>query len=103
MDRKRIFQTLSEIHRDRTIEVLLHGAASGADLLSVAWADKNGLRATSFPANWTLDGKLASRKRNERIFSEGRPDLLVAFPGRRGTAELVGLAKTHGIPVIELT
>jgi hypothetical protein len=103
MDRARIFQTLDELHRDREVETLLHGAASGADLLSVAWADKNGLRAFGYPANWGRDGKSASRKRNERIITEGRPDMLVAFPGGPGTAELIGLAKSHGIPVKEVS
>lgn len=50
-DRERIFQVLSDLHRARGIEVILHGAASGVDLLSVVWADKNGLRAVPFPAD----------------------------------------------------
>jgi hypothetical protein len=35
-NRDRIFELLSALHRERGIEVILHGAASGADLLSVA-------------------------------------------------------------------
>jgi hypothetical protein len=80
-DRERIFQVLSDLHRARGIEVILHGAASGVDLLSVVWADKNGLRAVPFPADWARDGKLASQKRHRKIISQGRPHLLLAFPG----------------------
>jgi hypothetical protein len=102
-DRNRIFEVLSELHRERGIEVILHGAASGADLLSVAWADKNGLRAIGFPANWGKDGKLAAQKRNQRIMSEGRPHLLLAFPGGKGTAEMIRLAKAERLDVIEVS
>jgi len=82
-DRERIFEVLSDLHRERGIEVILHGAASGADLLSVVWADRNGLRAIPFHADWARDGKLASQKRNRKIISEGRPHLLLAFPRRQ--------------------
>ena len=101
-DRKRIFDVLSELHRERGIEVILHGGASGADLLSVAWADKNGLKAIGFPANWGRDGKLAALRRNQKIIAEGRPNLLLAFPGGKGTAEMVRFAREHELPVIEI-
>jgi hypothetical protein len=45
------FFKFSAICIARGIEVILHGAASGVDLLSVVWADKNGLRALPFPAD----------------------------------------------------
>ena len=45
------FFKFSAICIARGIEVILHGAASGVDLLSVVWADKNGLRAAPFPAD----------------------------------------------------
>ncbi len=101
-DRERIFQVLGDLHRERGIEVILHGAASGADLLSVVWADKNGLRAIAFPADWARDRKLASQKRNQKIISDGQPNLLVAFPGGKGTAEMIRLAKAQGIHVVDV-
>ena len=101
-DRERIFQVLSDLHRARGIEVILHGAASGVDLLSVVWADKNGLRAVPFPADWARDGKLASQKRNRKIISQGRPHLLLAFPGGKGTAEVIRFAKAEGVQVVDV-
>ena len=91
------------MHRERSIEVILHGGASGADLLSVAWADKNGLKAIGFPANWGRDGKLAAVKRNQRIMDQGRPHLLVAFPGGKGTAEMIRFARAQRLDVIEVS
>jgi hypothetical protein len=101
-NRNRIFEVLSALHRERGIEVILHGAASGADLLSVAWADKNGLPAIGFPANWAKDGKLAGQRRNQKIISEGHPHLLVAFPGGNGTAEMIRFAKSERLEIIEV-
>jgi predicted Rossmann-fold nucleotide-binding protein len=102
MDRDRIFDCLGQLHQERGIEVILHGGASGADLLSVAWADRNGLQAIGFPANWSKDGKSASIKRNQKMLEEGRPHVLVAFPGGQGTAEMIRFAKTNGLEVIEV-
>lgn len=34
--------------------------------------------------------------------SEGKPDLVVAFPGGRGTADMVKRARAAGVEVIEV-
>jgi ABC-type Fe3+-hydroxamate transport system substrate-binding protein len=33
------------------------------------------------------------------MIEEGKPDLVVAFPGGRGTADMVAKAEAAGIPV----
>jgi hypothetical protein len=33
------------------------------------------------------------------MLDEGRPDLVLAFPGGRGTADLIARAREAGIPV----
>lgn len=40
--------------------------------------------------------------RNRRMLDEGRPDLVVAFPGGPGTRNMVKLARAHGILVHEM-
>ena len=35
------------------------------------------------------------------MLDERRPDLVVAFPGGRGTADMVGRARSAGIEVID--
>ena len=35
------------------------------------------------------------------MLREGRPDLVVAFPGGKGTAHMVGLARRAGVAVLE--
>ena len=37
-----------------------------------------------------------------RMLEEGRPDLVVAFPGRSGTAHMMRIARAAGVAVIDL-
>jgi hypothetical protein len=36
------------------------------------------------------------------MLNEGRPDLVVAFPGGKGTAGMMALARKADVPVIKL-
>ena len=38
--------------------------------------------------------------RNARMLAEGKPDLVVAFPGGRGTADMVAQARKAGVRVV---
>ena len=40
--------------------------------------------------------------RNRRMLEEGRPDLVIAFPGGKGTANMVRIALQAGIQVREI-
>lgn len=79
--------------------VLVHGAARGADTLSatqwIAW----GRRVEAWPANWREHGKGAGPRRNQAMVDSGL-DLLVAFPGGKGTADMVARCHKAGVPVI---
>lgn len=39
--------------------------------------------------------------RNQQMLDDGKPDLVVAFPGGKGTADMVRRARVAGIPTIE--
>jgi len=80
--------------------VLIHGGASGADRLAGKWADVHGVPTIVFPANWR-QGKKAGPLRNRFMLSEGKPDLVLAFPGGRGTADMVSVARAAGVAVHE--
>lgn len=54
----------------------------------------------AFPANWKKFGKAAGPLRNVKMIEEGKPDVVIAFPGGHGTANMVALAEASGIPVI---
>lgn len=83
--------------------VIIEGGASGADKLSHDWAYRAGVRVETFHANWRAHGRGAGPIRNQRMIDEGKPDMVVAFPGGRGTADMVRRAKAAGIEVREIT
>ncbi len=100
-DASALCEALDALHREKNVTALIHGAARGADALAAAWAAGRGVAARVFPANWTAHGKAAGFIRNARMLRDGRPEMAVAFPGGKGTAHMVRLAKQAGVPVLE--
>lgn len=91
------------MHAKRPFAVLIHGCATGADIMAGEWAKANGIPVLEYPALWKLHNKRAGPIRNVQMLEEGNPDLVVAFPGGRGTAHMVGIAKPKlFVEVIEL-
>lgn len=90
-----------ELAAHQPIAVLIQGDAPGADRLAHKWADANNVPTISFPANWK-QGRKGGPLRNQFMLSEGRPDLVIAFPGGEGTANMVQLAKARGVPVVQI-
>lgn len=80
--------------------VIIHGDARGADRLAEEWAIRHGVPVKAYPADWERDGRAAGPIRNQRMLDEGKPDLVVAFPGGAGTADLVRRAKAAGVEVL---
>lgn len=83
------------------VSAIISGMARGADSFAAEWAERFGFALLKFPADWEAHGRAAGPIRNQRMLDEGKPDLVVAFPGGRGTADMVGRAKKAGIPVKE--
>jgi len=102
-DSERVYTTLSAIHVITPITVIIHGGAKGADLLAEEWADGDQVVTHVFSANWAAFGRSAGPIRNSHMLEYGQPDLVVAFPGGRGTADMVFKAKAAGVEVMELT
>lgn len=96
-----LFAVLGRIHRKRTITCVIHGAARGADTLADRWAQSEWIDRMVFPAQWRTHGKAAGPIRNQQMLDEGKPDVVVAFPGGRGTAHMVKIAREAGVPVYE--
>ena len=94
-------EALDAIHREKNISRLIHGAARGADSLAAAWARSRGIPLLAFPAGWKKDGRAAGFVRNARMLRDGRPELVVAFPGGKGTAHMVNLAVAAGVAVLQ--
>jgi aspartokinase-like uncharacterized kinase len=100
-DRDKLFRELDAIYAENRITKLIHGGARGADSLAGLWAATRGVPYQVFPANWE-EGKNAGPRRNQKMLTEGKPDLVVAFPGGRGTADMVRRAYAANVIVKEI-
>jgi len=78
--------------------LVIHGGAPGADQAAGRAAFELGIAVRVFPADWVQYGKSAGPRRNQEMVEAGA-DLVLSFPGGRGTADLVARAKRAGIPV----
>ncbi len=81
---------------------VIHGAARGADTLADEWCTANNVSVTQYPADWKQHGKAAGMIRNVEMLERGKPDLVIAFPGGRGTAGCVREARKRGIEVVQV-
>lgn len=82
--------------------VLMHGKCPrGADRLAGLWAQTHNIPVLEFPADWDRYGKRAGMIRNQRMLDEGKPNLVIAFPGGPGTANMVARANLAGVMVWE--
>ena len=79
--------------------VVIQGGATGADYLARQWAMDRCVPYENYPADWKKYGRSAGPLRNDRMIAVGRPDLVVAFPGGRGTADMVRRAHAAEITV----
>jgi len=98
-DRKSVFAALDRLHAERGIDFVIQGVADGADYLAWQWADERGIPCGSYPAHWDEHGKRAGSIRNQEMIDEGKPDGVVAFPGSKGTADMVRRAEAAGLKV----
>lgn len=81
--------------------VIITGAAPGADSAASDFAIISFCQLKEYPADWKKYGVRAGFVRNRQMLEEGKPDLVVAFPGGTGTAMMVKLAKAAGVKVLE--
>lgn len=93
---------LDGAHAANTINEVIEGGARGADQLAHDWAKLNGVQTIAYLADWETYGYGAGPRRNQRMIDEGKPDLVIAFPGGKGTADCVARARKAGIRVMEV-
>lgn len=101
-DANRVYEVLDTIHAELGITVLIHGAANGADALARAWAESHDIPWIGCHADWRTHGKSAGPIRNAGMLADHKPDLVVAFKGNRGTADMVRQARAAGVEVREI-
>lgn len=85
---------------------VIHGGCRGADWLAQLWVSdgmlEKGLTCPDvkiFKADWDKHGRAAGPIRNQQMLDEGKPDLILAFAGGRGTDNMCAQAREAGIEV----
>lgn len=100
--RGKVWEIMDQTIGPRIPFEIISGEARGADRLAKKFAERHDLKYTGYPANWKEEGKKAGYLRNLRMLKEGKPDLVIAFPGGKGTANMVKIAKEANIEVREI-
>lgn len=83
-----VHSTLNELHKARKITHIIHGNAPGADTHGGCWARKNGVQEVVCASNWDKYGTRGGPIRNQAML-QLVPDLVLAFPGGRGTSDMM--------------
>src|SRR6266403_3910637 len=81
-------------------DVIISGGAEGIDYFAHTFAISHDIESLQFMAEWNKDGKKAGPICNKRMLDEGKPDIVVAFKGGKGTASMVNLARKAKIPLL---
>lgn len=118
VDSARLFYVLDYYNASVGFAVLIHGAAAGADQWAAQWAKARGIPLLPFPAQWgdmnatscvvryrqdgTRYNAAAGGIRNLKMLDEGKPDFVVAFPGGKGTRDMMQQARECRVPVLEI-
>lgn len=117
-NRALLWKALDRAHARWNITAVIHGAAPGADTLAGEWGKEHGVPVTPFPAPWhdlehpdaiirtRRDGTKYNAKagpiRNQQMLDEGKPDIVIAFPGRIGTPDMMKRAREAGVTVYQV-
>lgn len=80
---------------------IIEGGAKGADSAAADFAIVNYTKLTEVKADWEKYGKAAGMIRNRQMI-DLKPDLVIAFPGGIGTANMVTIARMNGVEVMEV-
>lgn len=94
-----ISYTLDEIHEQKKFTSIIHGNSLGADYLSGVWARNRKVPVVTFPADWNKYRTKAGPIRNQRMLDDGKPDLCIAFPGGRGTNDMIKRCQKNNVEV----
>lgn len=80
------------------VELIISGAAKGADSLGEQWAKNNNIKTLIFPADWNKHGKKAGFIRNEDIIKNC--DGCIAFWDKKssGTKHSISLCEKYNKP-----
>lgn len=98
--------TSNGLYKSDTANEIIEGGAKGADQLAGLIAHSMGYSINVYEADWKTYGRRAGPIRNERMYRESIPDIVIAFHSRimdsKGTKHMVNyiLRQIDHCPVI---
>lgn len=98
-DRRCVYAVLDDLAGHA--EEIICGGANGADALARDWAAYRSIPCHVYNADWETHGRKAGPLRNQKMLDEGKPDLVIAFPGGRGTADMLRRAERAGVAIVK--
>ena len=102
-DRHHLYKILDEIHREMKVTSVVHGASRGADTLGEDWANDRWIATHPMPALWSEHGRRAGPIRNAAMLAaHPEIELVVAFPGGRGTDDMIQRAEAAGLTILRV-
>ncbi len=81
---------------------IVQGGANGADQMAREWAKNFAMEVLTENADWQKHGRAAGPIRNQAMLDNHRPSFVVAFPGGRGTADMIRRCRKAGVDVTEI-
>lgn len=82
-------------------DTLVHGGWRGCDLLCAKVASEIGAETEEHKADWNKYGRAAEPIRNKEMLKSGI-DLVIAFPGGKGTNNAIKTAQAFGTPIVKI-
>lgn len=102
-DHDTLCNTMSSLQSMYDLKVATGGCSTGADAMAHEWATQNCETPPKvYFAAWRTLGLRAGPIRNQRMLEDFGPDLVVAFHGGKGTADMVQKAIAAGVTVIQV-
>jgi predicted Rossmann-fold nucleotide-binding protein len=102
-DKDKVYSVLNLINKifDNDI-IIIQGGATGADSLAKEWAADNCVICITENVNWDLYGKKAGPIRNQLMLDKHKPDIVIAFPGGNGTADMINRSIKNNFKVVTM-
>lgn len=100
-NRRAVFFALTDVWHAHRPLIVIEGGARGADELAREWCELgySGVEHIRENAEWSRFGPAAGIVRNQKMLRDHKPHLILAFPGGRGTRDMVNKARQAGVRV----
>ncbi len=90
---------LMDVFTTHIVDAVVVGDSRGVDRIAADFAKEMEYSVSIYKALWGKYGKSAGPRRNGFMLKHGEPTHVIAFPGGRGTADMVNRAVRAGLPI----